>query len=79
MQHPPGKPALPFAAAAAGVGDPASPFYPHPRNPTPPHAHGFPIEVAPVPIERWRAGNTGIPFAWSFEATRAGPHVHLSR
>jgi predicted deacylase len=67
-------------AAAPGpprgdVGDPASPYYPRPFNPTPPHAHGFPIEVAPVPIARWARGNTGIPYLWSFEATRPGPHV----
>lgn len=77
MQHSLGKPTLPFAAPPGGVGDLASPFYPRPFNPTPPYAHGFPIEVAPVPIERWREGNTGIPFAWSFQATRPGPHVAL--
>lgn len=59
------------------LGDPSSPHYPRPFNPTPPYAHGFPIEVAPVPIARWSAGNAGIPFLWSFEATRPGPHVAL--
>jgi predicted deacylase len=77
MQHRAGKPSHPFAAPTGGVGDPASPFYPRPFNPSPQYAHGFPIEVAPVPIERWRAGNTGIPFAWSFEAAAPGPHVAL--
>lgn len=59
------------------VGDPASPHYPRPFNPTPPYAHGFPIEVAPVPIDRWADGNTGIPFLWSFEAVQPGPHVAI--
>lgn len=59
------------------LGDPASPYAPCPFNPTPPYAHGFPIEVVPVPIRRWADGNTGIPFLWSFEASRPGPHVAL--
>jgi succinylglutamate desuccinylase len=59
------------------LGDPASPHYPRPFNPAPPYAHGFPIEVEPVPIGRWADGNTGIPFLWSFEAARPGPHVAL--
>jgi predicted deacylase len=59
------------------IGNPASPFYPRPFNPTPPYPHGFPIEVAPVPIERWAEGNTGIPYLWSFEAAEPGPHVAL--
>lgn len=59
------------------VGGPASPYSPRPFNPTPPYAHGFPIEVAPVPIARWARGNTGIPYLWSFEAARPGPHVAI--
>lgn len=65
------------AAAAAGVGDPASPHYPRPCNPTPPWSHGFPIEGAPPDIARWRAGNTGIPFLWSFDAPEPGPHAAI--
>lgn len=64
-------------APRGDVGNPDSPFYPRPFNPTPPYPHGFPIEVAPVPIERWAEGNTGIPFLWSFEAAEPGPHVAL--
>ena len=35
------------------------------------------IEVEFPDIERWRAGNTGIPFVWTFEAPRPGPHVTI--
>jgi succinylglutamate desuccinylase len=77
MHHASSKPALPFASPPGGIGDPASPYYPRPFNPTPPYLHGFPIEVAPVPITRWAAGNTGLPYLWSFEAARPGPHVAL--
>lgn len=65
------------AAAAAGVGDPASPHYPRPCNPTPPWAHGFPIEGAPPDIAPFAAGNTGIPYLWSFEAAVPGPHAAI--
>jgi predicted deacylase len=82
MQHGQGKPTPtiadePIASPKGGVGDPASPFYPRPFNRTPPYAHGFPIEVSPVPIARWAPGNTGIPYLWSFEAATPGPHVAL--
>ena len=36
-----------------------------------------PIEVAFPDLSRWGAGNAGIPYAWTFEADRAGPHVLL--
>ena len=65
------------AAAAAGVGDPLSPHYPRPFNPTPPWPHGFPIEGAPPDITRWAAGNTGIPCLWSFDGPAPGPHAAL--
>jgi hypothetical protein len=74
MQHPTG---ASEAAPLSDIGNPDSPFYPRPFNPTPPYPHGFPIEVAPVPIERWAEGNTGIPYLWSFDATEPGPHVAL--
>jgi hypothetical protein len=65
------------AAAAAGVGDPRSPHYPRPSNPTPPWPHGFPIEGEPPGIARWAAGNTGIPYLWSFPAAAPGPHAAI--
>jgi predicted deacylase len=36
-----------------------------------------PIEVAFPDLSRWGAGNAGTPYAWTFEADRAGPHVLL--
>jgi predicted deacylase len=65
------------AAAAAGVGDPASPHYPRPFNPTPPWPHGFPIEGAPPDIARWAAGNTGIPYLWTIRGAAPGPHAAI--
>ncbi len=35
------------------------------------------IDVAFPDIERWQAGNTGIPFVWRFESARAGPRVTI--
>jgi predicted deacylase len=35
------------------------------------------IEVAFPSLDRWAVGNTGLPYVWSFEAARAGPHVLL--
>ena len=35
------------------------------------------IEVRPPDLGRWAAGNTGIPYAWRFEAVRPGPTVLL--
>jgi predicted deacylase len=35
------------------------------------------IEVAFPDLSRWAEGNTGLPYAWSFAAARAGPHVLL--
>jgi predicted deacylase len=40
-------------------------------------AHLPPIEVEFPDIERWRTGNTGIPFVWSFPAERPGPRVTI--
>lgn len=68
---------LPGAAAAAGIGDPRSPWYPRPANPTPPWPHGFPVEGAPPDIARWAAGNTGIPFLWTFDSGLPGPHAAI--
>jgi len=35
----------------------------------------WPVELQAPDLERYRAGNTGIPFFWSFEASDPGPHV----
>ena len=35
------------------------------------------IEIALPSLEPYAAGNTGIPYAWTFTAGRAGPHVLL--
>jgi predicted deacylase len=34
-----------------------------------------PIEVDIPNLDRWQAGNTGIPYVWRFESGRAGPRV----
>jgi predicted deacylase len=34
-----------------------------------------PIEVAFPDLGRWASGNTGIPYAWTFAGSGAGPHV----
>jgi predicted deacylase len=36
-----------------------------------------PIEVEFPDIECWGAGNTGIPFVWTFPSERPGPHVTI--
>jgi predicted deacylase len=36
-----------------------------------------PIEVAFPDLGRWSAGNAGLPYTWTFESARAGPHVLL--
>src|SRR5580693_1324564 len=36
-----------------------------------------PIEIALPSLARYAAGNAGIPYAWTFSAPRAGPHVLL--
>ena len=36
---------------------------------------GYRIEVAPPPIERYRAGNTGIDYVTTLDSGSAGPHV----
>ncbi len=35
------------------------------------------IDVEFPDIERWRAGNTGIPFVWAFTSDRPGPRVTI--
>ncbi len=37
-----------------------------------------PIELAPPDIERYREGNTGIPFVTTFAAVEPGPHVAIT-
>jgi predicted deacylase len=34
-----------------------------------------PIDVEFPDLARWAAGNTGVPYAWTFASERAGPHV----
>ena len=36
-----------------------------------------PIEVEFPDLSRWAAGNTGVPYLWSWATERAGPHVVL--
>jgi predicted deacylase len=36
-----------------------------------------PIEVEFPDLGRWAAGNTGVPYVWTYSAERAGPHVVL--
>ena len=42
------------------------------------HQHGFEIELSPPDLDRWAAGNCGVPFYWSFESDRPGPHVLIN-
>ena len=35
----------------------------------------YKIEISPVDIEPYRAGNTGIPFVTTFDSGIDGPHV----
>ena len=35
------------------------------------------IEVQFPHIEKWAAGNTGIPYLWTFDSERDGPHVGI--
>src|SRR5258708_1435694 len=37
-----------------------------------------PIEIAPPDIGAYRTGNTGIPYATSFDSGKPGPHVLLT-
>ena len=41
-------------------------------------ANEYPVDLAGPDIEPYRAGNTGIPYVWSFEGEAAGPHVLIS-
>ena len=36
-----------------------------------------PIEVDFPDLSRWAAGNTGVPYVWTYAAERAGPHLVL--
>lgn len=38
----------------------------------------YPVEIAAPDIERWREGNAGTPFVYSFAAERPGPHLLLT-
>ncbi|NBC31979.1 MAG: succinylglutamate desuccinylase [Alphaproteobacteria bacterium] len=46
-------------------------------------SHGAPdhedrVEIAPPDLEPWRAGNTGIPYCYSFDSGRPGPHAMIN-
>jgi predicted deacylase len=45
---------------------------------TPNSGPRYDVRIEPVDIERWRAGNTGTEFVWSFDAVRPGPHVMVN-
>lgn len=38
----------------------------------------WPVELKAPDIEPYRAGNTGVPFFWSFTAAEPGPHVMVT-
>jgi len=40
-------------------------------------AEGHGIAVAFPDIDRWAAGNTGLPYVWSFDSGRPGPHAAI--
>jgi predicted deacylase len=33
------------------------------------------VEIDPPDLRRWAAGNAGLPYVWTFDGARAGPHV----
>jgi predicted deacylase len=35
----------------------------------------YPIEYSFPDVRRWAAGNAGVPYAWTFDSGRPGPHV----
>ncbi|MCC7428994.1 MAG: succinylglutamate desuccinylase/aspartoacylase family protein [Alphaproteobacteria bacterium] len=37
----------------------------------------FPVEITPPDIAPWRAGNSGVPYFWSYAGPEPGPHVLL--
>lgn len=41
-------------------------------------ARPWPVELSAPDIERWRGGNTGIPFFWTFDSGEPGPHVMVT-
>ena len=45
---------------------------------TPHSGPRYDVRIEPVDIGRWRAGNTGTDYVWSFEADRPGPHVMVN-
>jgi len=40
-------------------------------------AQGHPVEVEFPDISRWAEGNTGIPYLWTFDSGRDGPHLGI--
>lgn len=45
---------------------------------TPNSGPRYDVRIEPVDIDRWRAGNTGTEFVWSFDSDRPGPHVMVN-
>ena len=46
-------------------------------NQSPAEAPAHAIDIAFPDITRWAAGNTGLPYLWTFESGTPGPHVAL--
>jgi len=38
----------------------------------------YPVELTPPDIRRWAEGNAGIPYLWTFDSGRPGPHAMIS-
>ncbi len=43
-----------------------------------PAADGYPVDLTPPDIDRYREGNTGVPYVTSWQAGADGPHVMLT-
>lgn len=39
---------------------------------------GYPVELTPPDISPYAAGNTGIPYIWTFDSGKPGPHVAVT-
>ena len=46
--------------------------------PAPAIAGDYPLQIHPVDISAYKAGNTGIDYAWTFDSGRPGPHVMIN-
>jgi len=41
-------------------------------------AQEYPVELTPPDIARWRGGNTGLDYVWTFDSAKPGPHVLIA-